>query len=100
MLQERGYSCDQPCRCLNQLVSRLRDTSDVPHEIGLFLGYPPEDVSGFLENRKPCSCPGPWKVYGNVEEARARFDLYKKCTRAYCEDWANGCGLEHLAVKS
>lgn len=100
LLQERGYPCETPCRCLSQLVSRLQETSNVPHEIGLFLGYPPEDVSGFLENRVPHSCPGPWRVYGNVEEAKVRFDQYKKCTKSYCEHWKKGCALEQLTVKS
>ena len=32
-------------------MQRLADGGKFPHEIGLFLGYPPEDVSGFIENR-------------------------------------------------
>lgn len=100
LLQERGYCCEKPCICLRQLIAKMQDAADIPHEIGLFLGYPPEDVTGFLENRPAHHCPGPWKVYGDVEEARERFDRYKKCTTAYCNQWAKGRGIEHLAVKS
>lgn len=100
VLKEKGYTDGEPIRCLGQLVRRLQNTSDVPHEIGFFLGYPPEDVTGFMENRTPCHCPGPWKVYGDVEAAKARFDRYKKCTEIYCDQWAKGRKLEHLAVKS
>ena len=32
----------EPCVC--QLMGRIQDQEDFPHEIGLFLGYPPEDV--------------------------------------------------------
>lgn len=100
VLKERGYPCEKPICCLGQLVQRVQSGSDVPHEIGFFLGYPPEDVTGFMENRTPCNCPGPWKVYGDVDAARARFDRYKKCTEIYCNQWAKGRKLEHLVVKS
>ena len=43
---------------LPEILSRLSDRyqrhmdgrGEFPHEIGLLLGYPPEDVSGFIEN--------------------------------------------------
>ncbi|MDR2747710.1 MAG: DUF3793 family protein [Treponema sp.] len=51
-----------------------------PHEVGLFLGYPLDDVQGFIENRgsryKLC---GTWKVYGDVEKARDHFRRYELC---------------------
>ena len=45
-----------------------------PHEVGLALGYPVEDVSGFMTDggRGARAC-GRWKVYGNVDEALRRF---------------------------
>lgn len=53
---------------------------DFPHEVGLFLGYPAEDVSGFVRHRgqnyKFC---GYWKVYGDVEEAKKLFRRYDFC---------------------
>lgn len=100
LLRERGYCCEDPSRCVHQLIRRIEATGDVPHEIGLFLGYPPEDVHGFMENRTPCKCAGPWKVYGDAEKAQALFDQYKECTRFYCDLWENGASIDHLAVKS
>jgi hypothetical protein len=51
-----------------------------PHEVGLFLGYPLEDVLGFIRNRganyKLC---GIWKVYGDVEQAKNFFRQYDLC---------------------
>jgi hypothetical protein len=51
-----------------------------PHEIGLFLGYPLEDVTGFIrhkgQNYKLC---GYWKVYGDVEGAKRLFRQYDLC---------------------
>ena len=53
-------------------MQRLGQAAEFPHEIGLFLGYPPEDVQGFLENRL-CKCVGCWKVYGDEQAAQNGF---------------------------
>lgn len=37
-------------RCVAELIRRVRHEEDFPHEIGLFLGYPSEDVSGFIKH--------------------------------------------------
>ena len=100
MLKDRGYPCGDPVRCLNCLVRRVQDSKEVPHEIGFFLGYPPEDVAGFIEKKTPTACSGPWKVYGDANAAQQRFDRYKACTCAYCEALAQGKQLEHLIVPS
>ena len=99
LLKKSGYSSDNPCHCVAQLAARLKNHSEFPHEIGLFLGYPPEDVSGFIEN-KACNskCIGCWKVYGDEEKARKTFAKYKKCTDVYCEKWAEGKSVERLTV--
>ena len=78
ILQDHGYSCYG--KCLPKLIERVRASEEFPHEIGLFLGYPPEDVQGFLDHR-PCKCSGCWKVYGDENKAKKTFDLYKKCER-------------------
>lgn len=51
LLDEFGYSGETPERRLAQLIQRLYENDTFPHEIGLFLGYPPEDVRGFIENK-------------------------------------------------
>lgn len=69
LLRERGYCCDDPGKCVGKLIKRLRHSSDFPHEIGLFLGFPPEDVMGFIEKgAKGCKLCGYWKVYGDEEK--------------------------------
>lgn len=51
-----------------------------PHEIGIFLGYPAEDVEGFIENDgKNFLCTGYWKVY---EDMPAKIKLFEKYERA------------------
>lgn len=76
---------------LEKLSSRIYNNRDFPHEIGLFLGYPTEDVIGFIENKggnfKLC---GYWKVYGNVEKAQRTFENYNKCRNFLCKKLSQG----------
>ena len=70
-----GYDLSQPLeQVLAHLSQRVDQGGTFPHEIGLFLGYPVEDVVGFMEHKgqnfKLC---GPWKVYGDVEAAKRCF---------------------------
>ena len=45
-----------------------------PHEIGFVLGYPIEDVDGFMsDGGQGARACGRWKVYGDVDEALRRF---------------------------
>lgn len=97
LLQERGYDAE-PHRCVLQLIRRLREDGEFPHEIGLFLGYPPEDVHGFIENKGACKQVGCWKVYGDEQAAQKTFAKYKKCTDVYCAKLAGGRSIERLAV--
>lgn len=101
LLRQYGYSVDDTDACLAQLCTRLAGASGFPHEIGLFLGYPAEDVRGFIENRTVgCKCVGTWRVYGDEDEARRRFAQYEKCTRIYQEKFSAGRSIERLTVSS
>ena len=102
ILSEVGYDSFCPARSLTVLARRLEKGEAFPHEIGLFLGYPPEDVRGFMEKGgRDCKCVGTWKVYGDEEKARRTFSRYKHCTNVYCRLY-NSCQrtLEQLAVSS
>ncbi len=99
LLYERGYNMETPGQCVAHLRKRLCECKEFPHEVGLFLGYPPEDVLGFIENRAGgCKCVGCWKVYGDVESAQKIFAKYKKCTDVYCAQLAQGKSIERLTV--
>ena len=99
LLEESGYPCHSAGQCVACLIRRLRENDEFPHEIGLFLSYPPEDVRGFIEN-KACrfKCAGLWKVYGDEERAKELFRQYKRCTDRCCALWRAGSGLAQLAV--
>ena len=101
ILAEAGYG-DSCCgSCLQCLIRRLHEGGEFPHEIGLFLSYPPDDVRGFIDNKaRNFKLSGQWKVYGDEEKALALFEKYKKCTRSYCAFFRAGFGVERLAVAS
>ena len=97
ILRERGYHASDPRLCLGQLIRQFRQSESFPHEIGLFLGYPPEDVRGFIASpHTGYQCVGCWKVYGDREKAERTFDRYRKCTKALCRAAAHGKSLEQL----
>lgn len=101
ILTEAGYDGDSCGRCVATLIHRFRQGGDFPHEVGLFLSYPPEDVKGFVDNRA-CNykCAGLWKVYGDERRARRLFASFKRCTDAYCARYRSGATLEQLALPS
>lgn len=99
LLSRCGYAPGSPQQHLCCLARKLRARGEFPHEIGLFLGYPVEDVQGFMENRA-CNCKvcGCWKVYGDPEAAKKKFAQYEKCARVYREQWEKGRDIQRLAV--
>lgn len=98
LLTACGYPCADEAACLRCLMAKLRTQQEFPHEIGLFLGYPPEDVDGFMRHPDACKCCGVWKVYGNVDAARRTFARYRKCSAIYWKLWHQGRSMERLTV--
>ena len=98
LLSECGYVPGSAAGCLQQLIARLRREEGFPHEVGLFLGYPPGDVEGFMHRKDECVLCGLWKVYGDVEGALRQFERCRRCTRLYLQRYVGGCALQDLAV--
>lgn len=99
LMQKFGYCCGNIGKCIARLIERIEESQDFPHEVGLFLGFPPEDVDGFICNRaKGCKLVGYWKVYGDEEKARKIFERYKKCSAVYLECFERGYTLDKLTV--
>jgi hypothetical protein len=60
--------------CLAYLAGRFSDPARFPHEVGIFLGYPLEDVVDFSAGKpSPYNCRGYWKVYHRPEKAKRAF---------------------------
>ena len=57
----------------------MQDNEEFPHEMGILLGYPIEDVKGFVKNKgKNSLYTGYWKVYDKVEEKEKLFEKFKQ----------------------
>lgn len=87
-LATKGYSQPQVfTQVLGTFLKRLMASPDFPHESGVFLGYPLEDVMAFEKQPnygyKFC---GTWKAYSNVEYARHVSKTYSEC-RSLCGQW-------------
>ncbi|MDR1639489.1 MAG: DUF3793 family protein [Clostridiales bacterium] len=91
-LDKEGYdSCSSLTSYLFRLRKRFLMPGSFPHEVGFFLGYPPEDVIGFIENKgKGFKLCGFWKVYGDVEKSTALFKEYSWCRKKLEELVKNG----------
>ena len=98
-LRDKGYSCASIADDLTHLAERVNSSPEFPHEIGVFLDYPLEDVIRFIEQRGSgyCCC-GCWKAYSNEREARKRFALYDKCHRIYLSCHLRGFDVLRLTV--
>lgn len=99
LLKEYGYeNCDVD-DCIRHLKHRLTNYSCFPHEIGVFLGYPLEDVKGFIENKgENCKSCGLWKVYCNEGEKNQLFSKLKRCTEVYMQVFREGRELSQMTV--
>lgn len=77
-----------------QLRKRMQESAAFPHEIGIFLGYPLEDVQGYIAHRGQASkLVGHWKVYGNPQKARGLFERYHFACRHLTDALAQGSCL-------
>lgn len=85
--------------CIRHLEGRLHHSCCFPHEIGVFLGYPPEDVKGFIMNGgRNCKCCGLWKVYCNEKEKKQLFHKLKRCSEIYLQVFSEGRDLVQMTV--
>ncbi len=101
LLSAWGYKPESVEGCLACLIRRIKEKKDFPHEIGLFLGYPPEDVKGFILNGgRNCKYVGIWKVYGELDSALEYFTKCRQCSEIYRKRWRTGCSMEKMTVKS
>ena len=68
-----------------------------PHEIGIFLGYPIEDVKGFIERQgKDYLFSGYWKVYGNPAEKMIIFQEFEIAKELILQYISNGLSITEI----
>ncbi|MBQ8503686.1 MAG: DUF3793 family protein [Clostridia bacterium] len=96
-LSSCGYNEDGAlCEKLEKLKSKMKN-AEFPHEIGAFLGYPVEDIYGFINHKdKGLLFVGEWKVYSNPEKAKQSFKRYSSCRAALVRRVSDGKALAEI----
>lgn len=105
LLQDYGYEVKAPVqeslmRFRRHYASYRIGQQGFPHEMGVFLDYPTEDVEGFIQNAgKNFLFSGYWKVYANVPKKRRLFQLFDQAERRLTRSLSAGVKLTD-AVKN
>lgn len=95
-LKKQGYDCETAGQAVALLKERLQG-DDFPHEIGIFLGYPLEDVLGYMaEPGARTKLCGYWKVYAKFSEKQKVFERYRRCTDCICRRMTAGHSLTEI----
>lgn len=98
-LSSLGYSYELE---INDYVNTLKSRYEkyhCPHELGLFLGIPFEDVKDFMEcTTKKCLLCGYWKVYNNSSKAITIFNEYDKVKEYTIKNMLEGNSSRDLAL--
>lgn len=73
--------------------------AEFPHELGVLLEYPIEDVKGFIVNRgQNCLLTKYWKVYHDQDYAERIFQLYDEAKEHALEEIVKGYSLDRVAI--
>lgn len=98
-LEGFGYRKFDIQSILCKLCERLSADEGFPHEIGIFLDYPLEDVRGFILNGgKNSKRTGTWKVYSDEESSVRTFESFRCCREKFLQKFDGGVPLENLAA--
>ena len=104
VLKSLGYRRMELEELLNIFIRRYswycRYGGNFPHEMGLLLGYPVEDVVGFIENDgKNFLYTGSWKVYKNREEKIQLFQIFELAKKTLLQWMTMGISMTELIKK-
>lgn len=104
LLCREGYDKLDLESVLSSFTNRYRQyrmgIQSFPHELGLLLGYPLDDVEGFIKNSgKNSLYTGYWKVYANVPAKRHLFRKYECAREDLLERVMHGAKLEQVLLE-
>lgn len=104
IFQDMGYQDDSMGKILYAFRIRyegyLMQNWEFPHEMGLLLGYPVEDVEGFIRNEgENCLYIGYWKVYENLSEKILLFHKFEEARDSLICLLSNGLGIVEIIQK-
>lgn len=94
----QDYILGNVFRTFQERYKRYMNGGDCfPHEMGLLLGYPVEDVQGFMENEgKNFFYSGYWKVYADVQEKIKLFQKFETAKETVIQLLSYGVGIRDI----
>lgn len=104
-LSELGYDSDDVTDVLNKLSKRFTNfyvhNTLFPHELGIILNYPLEDIKGFIKNdgQNYLACRY-WKVYSNLNEALNIFNEFDKALVTSLSQLVSGYKLNEIITSA
>lgn len=95
LLHSMGYANTSLEVMFSTLSTRIQAyyerTGEYPHEIGIFLGYPYDDVRAFMKSgAEKVLYRGYWNVYDNVECAKYMFQTYDRVRSVFLDRTMHG----------
>lgn len=101
LMEAFGYENRQLSKILKEFSRRytqyVQADGEFPHEMGLLLGYPVEDVVGFIQNEgENFLYSGYWKVYTNLSEALEHFERYNQAKETAVRMIYEGKDIFHI----
>ena len=101
LLTELGYRNLEEKYLLGEFRRRYescrRGHMDFPHEMGVFLGYPLEDVLGFIEHKgKNYLYSGYWKVYDDIAARQKLFEEFERAKETLIRLLFSGVSMEDV----
>lgn len=99
LLTEAGYETrDASVESLLEMLGKKCSGRFFPHEIGVFLGYPAEDVRRFMvDGGRGCRLAGFWKAYKCEDQAKRCMELYQLAKMRAAELIAGGAEFDEVA---
>lgn len=100
-LEEFGYENCSLEYVIEKLYIRFyefyNNKQSFPHELGIILNYPLDDIKGFIQNdgKEALACKY-WKVYSNVEESLKKFKEFDKAIDTCLYQIVNGYRLDEI----
>lgn len=101
LLKQEGYEEFALEKVFDRFQSRYAEymerKEEFPHEIGILLGYPIEDVNGFIKNKgKNSLYTGYWKVYEQSEKKQRLFRQFDEAKEAMIYLIGNGVDIREI----
>ncbi len=98
-----GYTFFDVAEVLKRLRRRYQlyagGGMEFPHELGVLLEYPVEDVEGFIRNRGENSLAARyWKVYHDPQQAERKFRIYDAAKEQALTEIVSGSALDEVAI--